>query len=329
MDKIAAIELMNGLGKKKIPFLFLIDFEMKDIVIQALDKVDAGEVLYVIGDNHNLSNQYAPKQESQNFALQKFPLDFPSYLQKFDKVIRHIKLGDSYLLNLTCPTLIQINSSLKDVFWASEARYKVWYKDKFVFFSPEIFIQIIDNQIFSFPMKGTIEADLPNSENLILEDDKEKAEHATIVDLIRNDLSMVADNVRVEKFRYVEKIHTNHKDLLQVSSKIVGDLPDNYCQNIGNLFFTLLPAGSICGAPKPKTVEIILEVEQYERGYYTGICGIFDGQNLDSGVMIRFIEQTENGLIFKSGGGITYKSQVKAEYQEMIDKVYVPIVRND
>jgi para-aminobenzoate synthetase component 1 len=88
--------------------------------------------------------------------------------------------------------------------------------------------------------------------------------------------------------------------------------------------FELLPAGSISGAPKEKTVEIIKQTETYKRGYYTGICGIFDGQNLDSGVMIRFIEKQGSQYYFKSGGGITVNSIAEEEYHEMIQKVYLP-----
>ena len=88
---------------------------------------------------------------------------------------------------------------------------------------------------------------------------------------------------------------------------------------------TLLPAGSILGAPKPKTLEIILEAENYDRGFYTGVCGWFDGVNLDSCVMIRFIEKESGKLYFKSGGGITHLSNFADEYQEMKNKIYVPI----
>jgi para-aminobenzoate synthetase component 1 len=144
--------------------------------------------------------------------------------------------------------------------------------------------------------------------------------------LIRNDLSLVAKNVKVDKFRYVEKIRTNNKSLLQVSSRISGELPGNYEENIGSILFDLLPAGSISGAPKKKTLEIINEAENYKRGYYTGVFGVFDGKNLDSAVMIRFIERVGEELYFKSGGGITYMSKPEQEYQELIDKVYVPII---
>ena len=95
--------------------------------------------------------------------------------------------------------------------------------------------------------------------------------------------------------------------------------------NIGSLMKTLLPAGSILGAPKPKTLEIILEAETYGRGFYTGVCGYFDGENLDSCVMIRFIQQNGENLTFRSGGGITHLSKLADEYQEMKNKIYVPI----
>ncbi|MGB0839612.1 MAG: chorismate-binding protein, partial [Chitinophagales bacterium] len=102
----------------------------------------------------------------------------------------------------------------------------------------------------------------------------------------------------------------------------------NYGDTIGELIMRLLPAGSISGAPKPKTVEIIKTAEGYKRGYYTGIFGYYDNGRLESGVMIRFIEAINGQLYFKSGGGITYDSDPKKEYQELIDKVYVPIDRN-
>lgn len=74
-----------------------------------------------------------------------------------------------------------------------------------------------------------------------------------------------------------------------------------------------------------KTVEILKEIEGYERGFYTGVFGIFDGKNLDSAVMIRFIEKDKDGnLFYKSGGGITCDSDCKSEYEEMIDKIYLP-----
>jgi para-aminobenzoate synthetase component 1 len=175
-------------------------------------------------------------------------------------------------------------------------------------------------------MKGTIDASLPDAETIVINDLKETAEHNTIVDLIRNDLSMVAEDVKVDRFRYIEKIVTNDKALLQVSSEISGKLPEGYHAEMGNIFRKLLPAGSISGAPKEKTIQIIHEAENYSRGFYTGVFGYYDGSKLDSGVMIRFIKNDNGRLIFCSGGGITVNSDPEIEFNELIDKVYVPII---
>jgi para-aminobenzoate synthetase component 1 len=120
-------------------------------------------------------------------------------------------------------------------------------------------------------------------------------------------------------------LKTNTKTLLQVSSEIVGVLNDNYKSHLGDILVSLLPAGSVSGAPKSKTVEVLRQAEGRDRGYYTGVFGYFDGVNFDSGVMIRFIERRDKQFVYKSGGGITTQSSVEAEYFEAIDKVYVPI----
>ena len=164
-----------------------------------------------------------------------------------------------------------------------------------------------------------------DARRLVMNDRKEAAEHATIVDLIRNDLSMVSEQVTVTRYRFCDCLETNKGPILQTSSEICGVLPEDYLSHIGDIVFRLLPAGSITGAPKPKTMEIIAEAENYERGFYTGVMGYFDGRNLDSAVMIRFIEQENGHLYFKAGGGITSKSALESEYNEVIQKIYVPI----
>ncbi len=87
----------------------------------------------------------------------------------------------------------------------------------------------------------------------------------------------------------------------------------------------MLPAGSISGAPKQKTVEIIQRAEICPRGYYTGIFGIYSSDELISAVNIRYIEKKDKEFFFRSGGGITAFSNVNDEYKELIQKVYVPI----
>ncbi|MBD3830827.1 MAG: aminodeoxychorismate synthase component I, partial [Arcobacter sp.] len=240
---------------------------------------------------------------------------------------KEIKKGNSYLLNLTAKTKIKTTLSLDEIYENTKSRFKLRFKnqkDDFVCFSPERFVKIEDNKIFTYPMKGTIDAKFPNAKEKILTNQKEMAEHTMVVDLLRNDLGIVGSNVRVEDFRYIETINAGDKELLQVSSKISANLENNWSEKIGDILTSILPAGSITGTPKKKTVEILKDVENYERDFYTGIFGVYDGKNLDSSVMIRFIEEKDGEKFYKSGGGITCDSDVFLEYEELLDKVYLP-----
>jgi para-aminobenzoate synthetase component 1 len=315
------ITKLNALGKAGKPFIFLVDFEGDNPLI-----FNPNQTNRVLWQNRQGSNFETTPQKKQISEWKTHPVSFKKYEKEFNRIQKHIHNGDTYLLNFTQPTKVKTNLNLEDIFHLSSAPYKILLKDNFVCFSPETFVKITDGKISSYPMKGTIDAGIKNAKELILTNSKELAEHNTIVDLIRNDLSLVAENVNVEKFRYLDRIKTNRRDLWQVSSKISGNLPTNYAENIGNIIYTMLPAGSISGAPKKKTVEIIRETEKYARGFYTGIFCYFDGKNLDSCVLIRYIENQNGELIYKSGGGITFKSEAEHEYDEMLNKVYVPIV---
>lgn len=316
---------LNTWGAERVPFFFMIDFEMRKPWAVPLEELYCDKPLvwfefpemgngYPVG--HNLNDR--------NGVMYKYPIPEADYRQRFDKVMHHLQSGDTYLLNLTCKTPIKINCSLEEIFHSSRAKYTVCVPGRFVVFSPETFVRIAGCTISTFPMKGTIDASLPDAAMRILQDEKEKAEHVTIVDLLRNDLSRVARKVEVKRFRYVEAIDAGESRLLQVSSEITGTLPENYQASLGDILTALLPAGSVSGAPKTKTCEIIREVEGEDRGYFTGVCGVFDGENLDSAVMIRYIEQYDNRYFFRSGGGITACSDVIKEYNEMTSKVYVP-----
>lgn len=312
---------MNRRGSRGEPFIFLIDFLMEEPQIFATD--DSSPI--ILWQTPGAGNCRTSKKINGLETWKPEPVSFENYKKGFDLVQQHIHSGDTYLLNYTQPSLVETNLSLEQIFHCSSAPYKILLKNQFVCFSPESFVKIENGKIYSFPMKGTIDAGIENAGELILSDLKEQAEHNTIVDLIRNDLSRISTNVTVDKFRYLERIHTNKNDLWQVSSKISAELPEGYNRWLGDIIFSMLPAGSVSGAPKKKTVTIILKTENYDRGYYTGIFGYFDGKNLDSCVLIRFIENQNGRLIFKSGGGITHMSIARDEYDELIKKVYVPI----
>ncbi len=316
---------MNTLGKAGVPFVFLLDFELKQPMVIALSQVRSDQLVFAVGEKTNVTPEQ-PVIKQPNF--EKTPIDFAEYLAGFDHVMSQIRYGNSFLCNYTIRTPIKTNLSLLNIFHLSKAAYRVCVPGKFVCFSPEIFVRIsAEGVISSHPMKGTIDATLPDAEQQLLSDEKELAEHYTIVDLIRNDLSLVATRVHVRRFRYIERVRTRQKDLLQASSEIVGTLPKNWKQQLGSIFKKILPAGSISGAPKRKTLEIIKAAEHRPRGYYTGVFGIFDGATLDSGVLIRYIEQDAAGqLWFRSGGGITCMSEAASEYDECNAKIYLPKV---
>ncbi|WP_303206833.1 aminodeoxychorismate synthase component I [Bacteroides oleiciplenus] len=325
-NKQEAMERMNVLASCAKPFVFLIDYLQEQVYVEEAKNVSPTELVYNL---NGFTNEDGWRQQQKDLPEQiewnPDPVSFEKYSCAFEHVRKNILAGNSFLTNLTSKTPVHTNLTLEGIYCHSRALYKVWVKERFVVFSPEIFVRINNGIISSYPMKGTIDAALPDARHILLEDEKEAAEHATIVDLIRNDLSIVASHVRVSRYRYIDVLQTNRGPILQTSSEICGKLPEDYKLHLGDILFSMLPAGSITGAPKKKTMQIIREAEGYERGFYTGVTGYFDGTNLDSAVMIRFVEQQPEGLYFKSGGGITFKSDVRSEYEEMKQKVYVPI----
>uniref|UniRef100_UPI003FF04060 aminodeoxychorismate synthase component I n=1 Tax=Prevotella sp. TaxID=59823 RepID=UPI003FF04060 len=385
------IDKINQLASQDEPFLFVINYQGDKAFIRLLSDINPEECLFDFEGRGNLSHVWKEtlkeeiseketwkketwKEEISETTWQIEPPLYEDYERSFNIVKSNIMAGNSYLTNLTCRVPVSCNLSLEEIFHRAKGKYKLLLRRKrtqaedkahlkeenieenltpFVCFSPETFVRIKGGRIYSYPMKGTLDASLPNAEKLLMEDRKEAAEHATIVDLIRNDLSRVAEDVRVDKYRYIDVLHTNKGDILQTSSEISGRLPEDYPHHLGEILDAQLPAGSITGAPKDKTMQIIQEAEGYDRGFYTGIMGIYDQGELNSAVMIRFIEEetspvdfetdgeknfkakegkasegkepkANRKLYFKAGGGITSKSDCRKEYEEVIQKIYLP-----
>lgn len=302
-------------------FLFAVDYEQTQALFIE-EPMNQTEILFRFGSVKN----YTPKSKS-HCQYSAEPLTLEQYTQKFERVMHSLQRGDSFLTNLTVRTPVHCLTTLEELLQTTDSLYGIVIPNRFVCFSPERFVRISENTIHSNPMKGTIDASIENASEKILNDYKESAEHATVVDLIRNDLAMVASNVRVERYRYIDRVDTDRGAILQVSSEIAGDLPHTWREQLAETIFRLLPAGSICGAPKPPTLRLITQAEQEPRGFYTGIFGYFDGNTLDTAVAIRFIEQHNDGsLYFRSGGGITINSRVEEEYQEVKNKIYIPLL---
>lgn len=378
------IDKINQLASQDEPFLFVINYQGDKAFIRLLSDINPEECLFDFEGRGNLSHVWketwkeeTSEKEISETTWQIEPPLYEDYERSFNIVKSNIMAGNSYLTNLTCRVPVSCNLSLEEIFHRAKGKYKLLLRRKrtqaedkahlkeenieenltpFVCFSPETFVRIKGGRIYSYPMKGTLDASLPDAEKQLMEDRKEAAEHATIVDLIRNDLSRVAEDVRVDKYRYIDVLHTNKGNILQTSSEISGRLPEDYPHHLGEILDAQLPAGSITGAPKDKTMQIIQEAEGYDRGFYTGIMGIYDHGELNSAVMIRFIEEetspvdfetdgeknfkasegkgdeasegkrdeASRKLYFKAGGGITSKSDCRKEYEEVIQKIYLP-----
>lgn len=313
---------MNECGHSGKPFLFAFDFEMQEAIF--IEKpMDNTLIEFKAGNYQNIKHN---KIIDREVTFHPSPISLESYKQKFDIVHKGLKRGDSFLTNLTIKTPIDTNLSLQDIFLLSNAPYKLYIPDRFVCFSPERFVKISAGSISTNPMKGTIDAEIPNAAEKILSDFKETAEHNTIVDLLRNDLSQSARGVYVKRFRYIEQIKNRFRDILQVSSEIEGQLSSDYHSHLGDIIVRMLPAGSVSGAPKSATIDLIKKAEGESRGFYTGVFGYYDGTELDSAVLIRFIESQNGQFYYRSGGGITAYSRCEEEYNEVLKKIYLPFV---
>lgn len=266
------------------------------------------------------------KKTSDHYnSLKAFPISIESYRTKFLKAYGALEQGLVKVINLTSRTLIDPGMPIEDIFIKSNSRYQIHLPGQFVCFSPERFIRISEDGIISSnPMKGTIDASIPNAEQLVLEDPKEIAEHTATTQLIVDELKKVASDVKIARFRYIDRIESKNRTLLQVSSEVTGKLPDDYKSHVGDIIFNMLPAGSIAGTPRIAALNVIAASEEEPRGYYCGIAGYFDGKILDTAVLIRFIETNGDHYYFRSGGGITKESICEKEYQEMLNKIYLP-----
>ena len=313
------IGLISREHRNERPYFFILDYHKERGYFLDSEQLD-NEIL-----KFDFSGTAIKGVSVSSLALSFTPLEYSVFENAFNKVYNHILSGDSYLLNLCFKSKIHLNLSLNQIFEMARAKYKVFLHNQFVAFSPETFVIIEEDKIHTYPMKGTRIAESEADKELLLNDPKENAEHYTIVDLLRNDLSIVANEVRVEQFKYLDLIQTDRHSLWQMSSHISGKVREHFKENIGELLDQLLPAGSVTGAPKKRTCEIITEAENFNRKYYTGICGYFDGLKLETAVLIRFIELENSEFYFKSGGGITSMSDSMSEYLEVLNKIYVPV----
>ena len=252
------------------------------------------------------------------------------YKDKINNIKTYLRSGDVYQINYTQPMEYAIEgASAFDVFVAlfesSKANFGAYLDTKLfqiLSMSPENFFKKTDNKILSSPIKGTIKRseDIKEDKHLkkkLENSEKDRAEHLMIVDLIRNDIGKICQYGSVET-KNLFKVHS-FKTIHHMISDISGKLNKNIKEI--DIFRALFPGGSITGAPKESAMKIIDDIEDYQRGLYTGSIGIISANNdMIFNIAIRTLTLMNGKGIYPVGGGIVWDSNYKDERDEAINK---------
>ncbi|MEL6672355.1 MAG: anthranilate synthase component I family protein [Bacteroidota bacterium] len=295
-----------------------------------------GRTLYVEGKHPDLENLLArpPAWESDTPPHLPFKptVSPPQYLSTIEQFKERIEAGDFYEINLSQAFLAEGNipeparlywelTRISPVPFAGMFRFE----DRYILCaSPERFLQLKDRQLLTQPMKGTAPRAPEPAEDLahyqqLAQSEKERAENVMIVDLSRNDLyrSSEINSVQVPSLFEIQPFPKVWQMISTVIGRKRADVP--WHQAIGHAF----PPGSMTGAPKVKTMEVIDEVEPLARGAYAGSLGyVKPGGDFDLNVIIRSMvyDASAEKLAYHVGGAITYDSDPEAEYQETLLK---------
>lgn len=259
-------------------------------------------------------------------------VSFKEYKRNFEKIRFHLQRGDIYEINYCIPFIarnislnmptIRIKQKIK-----SPAPFSALYKSGHHWLScasPERFIRKTGNKIMSQPIKGTTRrtgmiADDAIAKNQLQNSEKERAENIMIVDLVRNDLSRIAQkgSVQVDQLFGIYEFAQVYQMISTVSATLREDI------TFTDILKALFPPGSMTGAPKISAMKIIEETESFKRGLFSGMVGYINPfGDFDFNVVIRSIlynEETKTALI-PAGGALTIKSNVLDEYNECLLK---------
>ncbi|TIQ83114.1 MAG: aminodeoxychorismate synthase component I [Mesorhizobium sp.] len=253
------------------------------------------------------------------------------YAKRFARLHNHIRKGDCYQGNLTFPVHAQWSGDPLAAFDALTERQPVKYGalialgDPVVLSrSPELFFEIdAAGMIETHPMKGTAPRGATKAEDkrlkaFLLNDEKNQAENRMIVDLLRNDISLISEvgTLEVPELFRIESYPTVHQMVSRVRAKLLPDL------TIRRIFAALFPCGSITGAPKIRAMEILHDLEGTPRDVYCGAIGwIAPGGTMRFSVAIRTISLFSSGeAVYNVGGGVVFDSTAEEEYQECLLK---------
>ena len=246
------------------------------------------------------------------------------YQDKVEKIRDYILAGDVYEVNLSQQIRARFQGNAYRLFQklytinaAPFSGYLNFGQHKIICNSPEMFLQAEENKVQTRPIKGTVarsadrQTDIANRQWL-LKSAKDQAELYMIIDLLRNDLGKICQygSVQVEAAKRLEA----YQNVYHLIGIISGSLESRY--DYIDLIRACFPGGSITGCPKVRSMEIIRELESYNRHLYTGSIFLMNQKYLDSNIVIRSAIITGDEIFLNSGGAITIDSSAQAEYAE-------------
>ncbi len=246
-----------------------------------------------------------------------------------NKTKKYIKDGDIFQAVLSNRIEADAEGSLLDTYrilrTTNPSPYMFYFCSKDIEIagsSPETLVKLKDGVLHTFPLAGTRPRGKTREEDLRLEkellsDKKELAEHNMLVDLGRNDLGRISEfgSVKVEKYMSIER----YSHVMHIGSTVAGKIRSD--KTAIDAIDSVLPAGTLSGAPKIRACEIINELEKNKRGIYGGAIGYIDfSGNMDTCISIRIAFKKNNKVFIRSGAGIVADSIPENEYQECINK---------
>ena len=289
---------------------------------EALNKLDEMESIIRSDKKHNF--EYL-KIESYF----EYEFDEDNYSNIVNKAKEYIKDGDIFQVVLSNTLRAKASGSLFNVYRVlrtiNASPYMFYILNNNIEIagaSPETLVKLEDNKLYTYPLAGsrprgkTQKEDLNNEKDL-LSDEKELAEHNMLVDLARNDIGKISKigTVNVEDYMSVER----YSHIMHISSTVTGIIRDD--KDAIDAIDSILPAGTLSGAPKIRALEIINELETIDRELYGGAIGYIDfSGNMDVCIAIRLVYKKMDNICIRSGAGIVYDSDPKKEFLECINK---------
>ncbi|MDD3435584.1 MAG: aminodeoxychorismate synthase component I [Candidatus Gastranaerophilales bacterium] len=275
------------------------------------------------------------KQETEKILQSKIvnysTLAYDIYSKAIEQIKEEIACGNTYEVNYTYDWKIETDIDgfelYKSILPQQTTPYNAYIKNNYeeiLSFSPELFFELESNKIRTKPMKGTVKRGKTKEEDeknikFLKNDVKNRAENVMIVDLLRNDLGKIAKTgtVKVDKLFEIE----THKTLHQMTSEISAELEKN--TTLFDIFEAIFPCGSITGAPKISTMEIIDKLEKGKREVYCGAIGLITPEKTIFSVPIRILQKKNNeqGFLCRIGGAIVWDSTAEEEWEETLTKI--------